>query len=246
MHASRRERALAATVVAALLGLALPASGGQEIIRPDRKTISPVFDGWFQHPDGSHTLLFGYFNRNSRETPIPIGPDNRVAPAPDDRGQPTNFLPRRQWHTFQVTVPAGWDGEVTWTLGVPGTGHREQTTGSLNAIYQIEDPSGPGAPAVGDLPSREVPARVGQPLALNASASAADAERGELMIHWSKNRGPAAGSVAFSAPEALATTATFSAPGTYELRLRVEEHVNMGGSSEEHHTDALVTVSVEP
>lgn len=248
MYTSRRKRALAATAVAALLlpGLALPASGGQELIRPDRKTISPVFDGWFQHPDGTYTLLFGYFNRNSGETPIPIGPDNRVTSAPDDRGQPTNFLPRRQWHTYQVTVPAGWDGQLTWTLGVPGTGHREQTTGSLNAIYQIEDPSGPGAPAVGGLPDRTATAQVGQPLELNASASAANAERGELMVQWSKNRGPAAGGVAFSAPGALATTATFGAPGTYELRLRVEEHVNMGGSSEEHHTDALVTVSVQP
>ena len=229
-----------------LLTLALPASGSQGIIQPDLKTISPVFDGWFSNPDGSFTLLFGYFNRNSSETSIPIGPDNRVTPTPDDRGQPTNFLPLRQWHVFRVNVPPGWDGEVVWTLGVPGTGHREQTTGSLNTIYEIEDPSGPGAPTVGGLPAGRVTARVGRPLALAASASASNAERGELMVHWSHNRGPAARRVAFSAPGTLATTATFSAPGSYELRLRVDEHVNMGGSSEEYHTDAFVTVSVEP
>ena len=246
MHSTLRRRAPAAAALLALLVLAIPGSRAQDIIRPDRKTISPVFDGWFSNPDGSFTLLFGYFNRNSSETPIPIGPDNEVQPMPDDRGQPTNFLPLRQWHVFRVTVPAEWDSAVVWTLGVPGTGHREQTTGSLKTIYEIADPSGPGAPAVGSLPAGRVMAQVGQPLALNASASAANAERGELMIRWSKNRGPAAGRVAFSPPGTPATTATFSAPGSYELRLRVEEHVNMGGSSEEYHTDAFVSVSVEP
>lgn len=244
-RAARAARAVAAAAAALLLSLPAPAPA-QELVRPDLKTISPVFDGWLRNPDGSFTLFFGYFNRNSGETPIPIGPDNQVRPAPDDRGQPTNFLPLRQWHVFRVTVPPGWDDEVLWTLGVPGTGHRERTTGSLNAIYEIGDPGGPQAPTVGGVPAEPVTARVGQPLALAATASPADAERGELAVRWSKNRGPAAGRVTFSAPDALATTAAFSAPGAYELRLRVDEHVNMGGSSEEHHTDALVTVTVEP
>ena len=246
MRTTSRQRGRAAAAMLSLLALALPASGAQDIIEPDRKTISPVFDGWYSNPDGSYTLLFGYFNRNSGETPIPVGPDNRVTPMPEDRGQPTNFLPLRQWHVFRVKVPAGWDDAVIWTLGVPGTGHREQTTGSLNTIYEIEDPSGPGAPAVGGLPAGRVTAQVGRPLALAASARAANAERGELMVHWSHNRGPATGRVDFSAPGTLATSATFSIPGAYELRLRVDEHVNMGGSSEEYHTDAFVAVTVEP
>lgn len=245
MHGARMQRSPAAAALAAFLALTACTAAAQEIARPDRKTISPVFDGWYGNPDGSFTLLFGYFNRNSGETPIPIGADNRVTPAPGDRGQPTNFLPLRQWHVFRVSVPAEWDGEVIWTLGVPGTGHREQTTGSLNPIYEIEDPSGLGAPAITGTPRGELAARVGEPLALHAAATAANRERGELIVHWSKNRGPATGRVAFSAAGSLATAATFSAPGRYELRLRVDEHVNMGGSSEEHHTDAFVAVSVE-
>ena len=167
-----------------------------------------------------------------------------MTPAPDDRGQPTSYLPLRQWHVFRVNVPAGWDGAVIWTLGVPGTGHREQTSGSLNPIYEVADPSGRGAPAVDDVPRGRLTARVGRPLTLGAVATPANRERGELLVHWSTHRGPEAGHVAFSSPATLATTATFSAPGVYELRLRVEEHVNMGGSSEEHHTDALITVTV--
>ena len=61
---------------------------------------------------------------------------------------------------------------------MPGTGHRERTTGSLNAIYEIGDPGGPQAPTVGGVPAGPVTARVGQPLALAATAYPADAERG--------------------------------------------------------------------
>ncbi len=227
--------------------LALPSqTDAQQIIKPDLKTISPVFDGWLRNPDGTFTLFFGYFNRNPDETPIVVGPDNSVAPAPEDRGQPTNFLSQRQRHVFHVTVPADWIGELIWTVAVPGTGTRERTAGSLKTIYEIEDPSGSKAPRVRGLPGQEVAARVGEPLTLAGSASAANAENGELTVRWSKNRGPTTGRVRFTPPTAVATTAIFSEAGTYVLRLRVEERVNMGGSSEEHHTDALVTVTVLP
>ena len=244
MQAVWRRQVFGVAVVLALLGLAKPFA--QPIIQPDLKTISPVFDGWLKNSDGTVTLFFGYFNRNPREIPIGVGPNNRVEPAPEDRDQPTNFLPQRQRHVFHVTVPENWNGELTWTVEVPGTGHREQTTGSLKQIYQIENPSGAKAPSLRDLPSGSVMARTGEPLTLTGSVSAADTERGELSVQWSTHRGPTTSRVEFSTPASVATTATFSEPGTYVLRLRVEERVNMGGSSEEHHADALVTVTVSP
>ena len=67
--------------------LALPLSSfAQEIIQPDLKTISPVFDGWLRNSDGTITLFFGYFNRNLNETPIAVGSNNGVAQEPEDRG----------------------------------------------------------------------------------------------------------------------------------------------------------------
>ena len=223
-----------------------PPAHTQQILQPDLKTISPVFDGWFKNPDGTLTLFFGYFNRNREETPIEVGPNNRVAPLPKDRRQPTNFLPQRQRHVFHVDVPSDWDGEITWTVSAPGTDHREQTTGSLKKIYEIENPSGRYAPHLHGFLPQMITARVGKPVALDGSASPANVQRGELTFRWSKNRGPAAGHVVFSFPTAMATTATFSEAGKYVLQLRIEERVNMGGSSEEHHTDALVTVMVDP
>src|SRR5947199_3827623 len=70
------------------------------------QSVSPSFEGWYQNPDGTYTFSFGYFNRNYKEEPdIPIGPNNRFTPGPEDRGQPTHFMPRRQFRTFGVVVP---------------------------------------------------------------------------------------------------------------------------------------------
>ena len=58
--------------------------------------ISPTFDGWQQNADGSYTLHFGYFNRNSaEEIDVPVGPDNTLDQG-GDRGQPTHTSTRRE------------------------------------------------------------------------------------------------------------------------------------------------------
>src|SRR4030095_2979918 len=64
----------------------------------------------------------GYFNRNQKETlDIPVGPNNRIEPGGPDRGQPTHFLPRRQWGTFVITVPKDFGkNSLTWTLVANG------------------------------------------------------------------------------------------------------------------------------
>src|SRR3989475_12202573 len=102
------------------------------------QSITGAFEGWFQNPDGSYSLLVGYFNRNQKETlEIPIGPNNRIEPGGPDQGQPTHFLPRRQWGVFTITVPKDFgDKKLTWTLVANG-----QTTSipiSLNPLWVIE------------------------------------------------------------------------------------------------------------
>ena len=52
-------------------------------------SITGSFEGWFKNPDGSFSLLVGYFNRNQRqEMDIPVGPNNRIEPGGPDRGGP--------------------------------------------------------------------------------------------------------------------------------------------------------------
>lgn len=90
---------------------------------PDRGAgITGAFEGWFKNPDGSFSFLLGYFNRNTvQEVNIPVGPNNRIEPGGPDRGQPTWFLPGRQWGMFTVKVPADFgENKLTWTITVNG------------------------------------------------------------------------------------------------------------------------------
>src|SRR5688572_1825016 len=95
MHAYRR--AVASAIVAIGAVACVMVANGQDRLplgppKASGQAISPAFEGWFKNADGSFTLLFGHFNRNSVQTfDIPVGPNNRFEPAPADRGQPTYF-----------------------------------------------------------------------------------------------------------------------------------------------------------
>ena len=102
------------------------------------QSITGAFEGWYQNPDGTFSLLMGYFNRNSGETlEIPVGPNNRIEPGPADQGQPTTFFPRRQWGIFRIVVPRDFGTKkLTWTIVANG-----QTTTipmSLNPLWVVE------------------------------------------------------------------------------------------------------------
>ncbi|MCH8301512.1 MAG: hypothetical protein IH912_02060 [Proteobacteria bacterium] len=114
----------------AQIPLAPPSTRGQ--------TVTPVFEGWYQNPDGTYSLSFGYFNRNFGEVlEIPVGPDNFFEPGPANQGQPTQFQPRRQWGVFAVTVPAEFGYErLVWTLKIRG--ETFFVPGSLNKDWQID------------------------------------------------------------------------------------------------------------
>src|SRR5271163_433599 len=106
--------------VAVLVAGAL-ASAQSLPIEPMHETgarITGSLEGWFKNPDGSFSFLLGYFNRNSVEVVnIPVGENNRIEPGGPDRGQPTVFLPGRQWGMFIVKVPADFgDKKLTWTV----------------------------------------------------------------------------------------------------------------------------------
>ncbi len=105
---------------------------------PEKKTgITGAFEGWFKNPDGSFSLLLGYFNRNDKEElDLPIGPDNRMEPGGPDLGQPTHFLVGRQWGLFAVKVPANFgENKITWTLAA--NGKTSVIPASLNKDYEI-------------------------------------------------------------------------------------------------------------
>jgi hypothetical protein len=90
-------------------------------------SVTPAYDGWYDNPDGTHTFLIGYYNRNwTQEVDIPIGPDNKFEPGDVDRGQPTHFLPNRNFGMFTITVPKNFGAteRLWWTITLNGVSSR--------------------------------------------------------------------------------------------------------------------------
>jgi hypothetical protein len=104
-----RDRRLMAACVAVVLSWAAAEAQRSQAplpLDPARErgaSVTPAYEGWYQNPDGSFSLLLGYFNRNSKQAiDIPVGPNNRVEPGGPDQGQPTHFEVGRQWGVFVV------------------------------------------------------------------------------------------------------------------------------------------------
>jgi len=109
-------------LVLAICGLA---SGQQLPVEPLHESgqgVTGALEGWVPNKDGTYSILLGYFNRNIQESlDIPIGPNNRIEPGGPDQGQPTHFLPGRQWGVFSIIVPKDFgDKRLTWTIVANG------------------------------------------------------------------------------------------------------------------------------
>ena len=246
-------------------------------VRASGQAVTPAFEGWYRNPDGSYSLSFGYFNRNSEEAlDIPIGASNFMQPGDANQGQPDHFSPRRHWGVFAVMVPADFgDRKVVWTLVVRG--QTFSVPGSLKRGWQIDalegeagsgntppvlqfDPAGPEGRGPRGITAGPLTVAVGKPLAVTVWASddgkahgsiASDGRAGvPLTLTWFKHLGP--GDVTFSDPKpAVAdgkatTAATFSEPGDYVLRLRVNDAsgVTSGGHAQCCWTNGFVKVRV--
>ena len=127
-HGLRRLALAAAGVFIA--GLMVSADGQLLPSTPKKAfgaSIAPAFEGWYDNPDGTHTFLIGYYNRNwTTEIEVPIGPNNHFEPGDPDRGQPTHFLPNRGFGMFTITVPRNTPvtEKLWWTLTVNGVTQR--------------------------------------------------------------------------------------------------------------------------
>jgi hypothetical protein len=108
--------------VRAQQGVAPPSFPLSPTVRATGQGVTAAYEGWFYSKDGSISLLVGYFNRNQKqELDIPIGPNNRIEPGGPDFGQPTHFLPGRQYGVFAIRVPKDFGAkQLTWTLTVNG------------------------------------------------------------------------------------------------------------------------------
>ena len=150
------------TVAAGMVGTAIlavgalsghaqnPAEGydwSARTLRPSGQPIIPSFEGWYQEPDGSYRLCFGYWSGNTdEEVDIPLGPDNFIEPSEFNGGQPTHFMPvprtgyRKHYCVFTVHLPEdSGNRDVVWTLRVRG--NEFSVPGRVTAsAYVLDEP----------------------------------------------------------------------------------------------------------
>ena len=126
-----------AVALSLVLLLSAASQVSAQVVHRSGQSVVPVYQGWEPNADGTFTLVFGYFNRNSEEEPfVPVGPNNMFEPGAPDRGQPTHFYTRRQQFLFKVQVPKDFGHkELVWTL--ISNGITEKTYGTLLPVYEL-------------------------------------------------------------------------------------------------------------
>jgi hypothetical protein len=249
-----------------LVGLSPPRAATSQLplapVKSSGGDVTPAFEGWYKNADGSYSISFGYYNRNSEESlEIPVGPDNFVSPGDPNQGQPSHFEPKRHWGVFAVRVPADFgDKKVVWTVKVRG--QTWAIPGSLHPNWQIDalegeasagntpprlkfSANGPEGAGPAGIMGEPLTAIVGKPATVNVWAHddgkatvtiARDGRPGQpVTLMWFKHQGP--GAVTFSpqvprvGSDGLATTtASFSEPGEYILRVRANDASGVVGA----------------
>ena len=217
----------------------------EQLLRPSGQVVVPLYEGWYENPDGSYGICFGYFNLNTEEAvDVPLGADNFIVPSEFDGMQPTHFdrVPeanyRRHFCVFTVTVPEDFGQKrVVWTLRTQG--EALSTPGKLLPPYYLDEPESGGRGIVAPVLKLEADGpefqgrtgftasprtvAVGDPLTLTVWV---DHPAPRSWVGWTVHQGP--GQVEFGEAEIqveradgmATTTARFSEPGEYLVRVQ--------------------------
>ncbi len=218
----------------------------EQVLRPSGQPVIPLYEGYYQNPDETYEICFGYFNLNTEEAlDIPLGPANFIAPTEFDGAQPTHFdqVPaaryRRHFCVFTVNVPADFgDREVVWTLSTHG-GEAISTPGKVLPSYVLDELVSGGRGDVAPMLKFETngtefqgrtgftgeprTVSVGDPLTLTVWV---DHPADRTWVAWTHHQGP--GRVDFADSEITVdkahgmatTTASFTEPGDYLIRVQ--------------------------
>jgi len=227
-----------------------------QMLRPSGQPVIPMFEGWYENPDGTRDLCFGYYTANTEQVlDIPLGPANYIEPRSFDGAQPTHFMPamptrgyRRYWCVFTVKVARESSDPVVWTLVVNGhqysarghTGSRsyildepdtKSNGGNVAPVVRLE-PDGPEGRGRNGIWAKPLTVRVNEPLPLTATVTHPSGQSTRWWLGWTKHQG--SGLVNFESQEIrLApgeskanTSVIFREPGDYVLRAQALDSPN--------------------
>ena len=218
-----------ALIVIGALGLA--AAGPARAAKP----IYPSYEGFTRTADGLIALIFGYYSANTVPISLEAGAENGFSPSPQDRGQPTTFLPGHQRSVCIMLVPGDYEGNVQWTLGSGDSAITTTDLGGPDSLYQIEEISlvrrtvqalDAAAAERGVCINRAPVVRAGSPascavgesLLLEGLVRDEGLPRGgRLTSSWTLVSGP--GEAHFTDSSQSSTAVAFDRPGEYVLRL---------------------------
>jgi hypothetical protein len=222
-----------AAAITMLAGMAFAQVTSQVPMEPPHtsgQSITPAFEGWYENPDGSANILIGYYNRNMKEPmDIPVGPNNRIDPGGPDQGQPTHFLPGRQWGVVVITVPKGFGAEKKLTWTIVANGKTTAVPFSLNPLWVIspfKDATANTPPFIGFEESG--PFVQGPPRGVSRSLTATAGEQVPLTV-WvadDANVPPTFAAFAKSLPTVIVSWNKFRGPGEVKFgseRFKVEK-----------------------
>jgi len=239
------------SIAGAVVPLSAQTDQSAAAVRHERgQLVAPVYEGWYRDGKGELNLSFGYLNRNfTEELDIPIGPDNKIEPGPPDQGQPTHFIPRRQWGAFSVVVPRELEHQllaekrtVTWTLRA--NGQMATVPANLSSAYSIDALHEPtvgneppelqfesgGSAGMGPFGARsKITATAGVPIVIRMRVhddqrALPQKRNAGVKLLWTRYRG--AGAVQFADATSsvvgdgpASVTVTFADPGEYAIRV---------------------------
>ena len=230
----RHFMSLGVTMVVLAVSLCFPGSTAHA-----QKPIYPVYEGYVVNADGSYSLAFGYFNANPTAVTIEVGTGNNFTSTPADRGQPITFLPGHQRSVCIMVLSADFTGNLQWDLSFGGTRTITTEIGGINPTYLLESISGAyriiqsidtTAVQTGVCLNRPPTVRAGADTVILLGHGArlqglvvdeGLPRHGFLTSSWSRVTGP--GRVVFEDSAKPETAVTFSAPGSYELRLTASD-----------------------
>ena len=232
-------------LIVSIASFLIPASAQVRPPAPFEKppALQPVYDGWYRNPDGTLSFSFGYINRTDKPIELPAGPNNTFNVPPAGHGQTTVFQPGTERYVFSVVMPKDFNQNLMWTLVYDGVKTSSSERGGLNPLYLISDVpprvvpvDAPARPEFG--PSRKVKVGAATKLATNVRRNTSDDIK--FTYVWTKRTGP--GDVKFEPVDAMQTSATFSAPGTYIVRMTASRPSGMDNIS----GSADFSLTVEP